>query len=163
MSPQPGASASASVPLLLRVLLLYVEPLFALGGVGLALFKPEDYVKSMTKAAVTVVQPGSRFIYTELAGGWLHFAYTEAVVLRLVDDVRIWRLLCAGMLLSDLAYTHSCAEAIGGWSVWLRIWEWTKDDWTITVTTWPFLLARLAIVSGTGLKSRESSSKKQKA
>ena len=136
MAPSGMATvkASASIPLRYRILLLYMEPIFALGGVFLCFFDPGRYVSTMTRDAVSSIDPRTTFIYTELAGGWLHFAFTEAVVLRLVDDLRIWRLLCVGMLMSDLAYCHSCAEAVGGWMAWLDLSKWTTEDWTVTVT-----------------------------
>jgi hypothetical protein len=135
-----SAKASTSIPYILRFPLLWLEPFFALNGAILTLFKPN--------------------VYTELAGGWLHFAFTEGVVLRLVDDVRVWRLLCIGMLLSDFAYCHSVAEAVGGWAEWLVVSRWTLEDWVVTITTWPFVFARIAIVLGIGQKSDQGATKK---
>lgn len=73
-------------------------------------------------------------------------------MLRLVDDVRTWKLLCMGMLLSDLAYMHSVAQGVGGWAEWVNVLHWTSDDWTVTIMTLPFVLARLVIVLGVGAK-----------
>lgn len=140
--------ASTTIPWLFRFLLLNLEPFFALGGVFLALFKPGDYLSTMTRESLTSIQPASHFIYVSLAGGWLHFAFTEAVVLRLVDDVRVWRLLCIGMLLSDVLYLHSTAEALGGWAEYARLAGWTARDWVVAVTTVPFLLTRVGVVVG---------------
>lgn len=147
-------TASATIPALWRFLLLNVEPFCAFGGVLMLFFAPTVYTGTMTRHAFTSIEPASEFIYTELLGGWLHFAFTEAVVLRLVDDYRAWRLLCVGMLLSDAAYVHSCAQALGGWSVWLQVGGWTLDDWVVTVSTWPFMIARLVIVSGLGMHAK---------
>ena len=144
--------ASDAVPLLYRILLLYFEPICALGGVAMVLLNPHKYAETMTRAAMPPFSDAADWVWTELAGGWLHFAFTEGVILRLLDDVRAWRLLCIGMLLSDLAYTHSVAQAVGGWNVWLDLRQWSADDWTVTITTWPFVLARLSIVLGVGLK-----------
>lgn len=155
-------TASAAIPLLFRILLLYFEPLFAFAGAVLVLTKPEAYVSQTSRNLMSAIDPHSHFIYTQLAGGWLHFAFTEAVVLRLVDDVRVWRLLCMGMLLSDLAYCHSVAQGIGGWTVWLNVFAWTKDDWMVTLTTWPFVITRLAIASGLGIRAPGSRQKKSK-
>lgn len=71
-------------------------------------------------------------------------------MLRFVDDVRVWKLLCMAILLSDILYTHSCAEAVGGWTEWFKLSNWTMEDWLVTLTTWPFVLIRVAIVLGIG-------------
>lgn len=115
-------------------------------------FAPTLYTRTMTRHTFTSIDPASEFIYTELLGGWLHFAFTEAVVLRLVDDYRVWRILCVGMLLSDAAYVHSCAQAVGGWGVWGDVGGWTVDEWVVTLSTWPFVVVRLLIVSGVGMR-----------
>ena len=149
----PSRLASSSIPSLYRFFLLYAEPLFALNGAILLLFKPGSYLSTMTRQATTsVMDESTQFIYTELAGGWLHLAFTEAVVLRYVDDVKVWRLICAAMLLSDVAYCHSCAQAVGGWQEWLRVTGWGMEDWIVTITTWPFALARVAIAFKLGWK-----------
>jgi hypothetical protein len=154
MGPTRSLTASATIPWLSRFLILNVEPFCAFGGVLMLLSAPEVYTKTMTRHALTTIEPASEFIYTELLGGWLHSAFTEAVVLRLVDDYRVWRLLCMGMLLSDTAYVHSCAQALGGWGVWLQVGGWSVDDWVVTVTTWPFMIARLLIVGGVGMRAK---------
>jgi hypothetical protein len=154
MPPTRSQTASASIPVIYRFLLLNIEPFFAFGGVLLLALAPTMYTGTMTRHTLTTIQPASEFIYTELLGGWLHFAFTEGIVLRLVDDYRVWRLLCMGMLLSDAAYVHSCAQAIGGWGVWVQVGGWTVDEWVVTLTTWPFLIARLAIVSGVGMREK---------
>jgi len=135
------------------MLLLYLEPLFATAGAFLLLISPETYTSDMTRRTIATVDPKSHFLFQQLAGGWLHLAFTEAVVLRLVDDMRVWRLLCMGILVSDILYCHSMAQGVGGWAVWIKVWDWTLKEWIATVTTWPFVLARCAIVSGIGMKS----------
>ncbi|KAJ2903444.1 hypothetical protein MKZ38_009929 [Zalerion maritima] len=126
----PVVTASSTLPSWSRFLLLNMEPLFALNGILLSLISPSTYTAVMTRGVLSTINYTSyQWIFTELAGGWLHFAFTEAVVLRMVDDLRVWRLLCIGMLLSDLLYCHSCAEAVGGWGTWLKVWDWTVEDW----------------------------------
>ncbi|KAI6858836.1 hypothetical protein D0864_13386 [Hortaea werneckii] len=144
--------ASASIPQALRVLLLYVEPLFTVGGILLLMLKPEAYTKDTTRSSMTIIDPKSIFVYTQLAGGWAHIAFSEAVILRLVDDVKVWKLICIGVLLSDALYCHSMAQAVGGWATWIEIGEWSPQEWVATAMTWPFVLTRLAIVSGFAVK-----------
>lgn len=150
-APTTPQRASTSIPLLYRIMITTVEPFLALSGALMVLTQPGSYLSSMTRSALTTSPSSLDFIFTELAGGWLHFSFTEAVILRLVDDLRVWKLICAGLLLSDLAYAHSCAQAVGGWGVWCRVWEWEASDWLVTVTTWPFLLARVGVLMGVGV------------
>lgn len=61
-----------------------------------------------------------------------------------------------GILLSDALYSHSLAQALGGWSKWIVLADWTAQDWVVAITTFPFILTRIAIVSGIGLKQTKS-------
>lgn len=145
--------ASETIPGIYRALITNLEPAFALAGAILLLVKPEQYLSSLTRGAgAAAYVPSHQWIYTQLAGGWLVIVFCEGVILRLVDDLRVWRLVCIGVLLSDALYTHSCAQAVGGWNEWLQITHWTLEDWTVTVTTWPFVLTRLAIVLGLSIQ-----------
>lgn len=157
---QSTAKASTSIPFILRFPLLWLEPIFAVNGAVLVLLDPSKYTSTMTRGTLFAVQPSSEFIFTQLAAGWLYFAFTEGVILRLVDEVRIWKLLCMSMLVSDIVYCHSCAEALGGWAEFVVIGRWTAGDWAVALGTWPFFFARLAIVLGIGEKKGSSSVEK---
>ncbi len=121
----------------------------------MAATKPAAYLSTMTRGAGTFAA-GDAFLYTELTGAWLFFAFVEAVVLRVYDDLALWRLLCAGMLLSDAAYVHSAAQAVGGWSAWATLAEWTTDDWIVLATTAPPVLVRILIVLGIGIRRQQA-------
>ncbi|KAG5929168.1 hypothetical protein E4U42_006896 [Claviceps africana] len=151
--------ASTTIPFPYRLILTTIEPLLALGGVLLVLASPATYLASMTRHRVSFV-PDSAFLYTSLGGSWLYFAFVEAVVLRCFDDQRLWRLLCAGMLLSDGAFCHSVAQAVGGWAVWVRIGEWTMEDHLAFWTTAPMVAVRLLVVLGIGFETRRGDDKK---
>lgn len=141
--------ATTAIPTVYRVLINSFEPFFAFAGAILLFVKPSQYLDSITRGqGARLYHPSQQWIYTELAGGWLLIVFLEAVLLRLVDDLRVWRLVCMAMLLSDVCYTHSCAQAVGGWAEWLNLAHWTVEDWTCAVTTWPFVLCRVAILSG---------------
>ncbi|KAL1848936.1 hypothetical protein VTK73DRAFT_9981 [Phialemonium thermophilum] len=144
-------SAEASVPFVYRLVLTTIEPLFATSGALMAFRSPAAYLSTMTRGA-TFFLPDTAFVYTELGGAWLLFAFLEAVVLRAFDDLRLWRLLCAGMLLSDAAYCHSAAQAVGGWAQWVVLSRWTAEDWLVFWSTAPMVLVRVLIVLGVGVR-----------
>jgi hypothetical protein len=161
MSLKTITPASKAFPLIYQILLTYIEPFLTLGGITMCLTTPETYLSQMTRNVLSTSLYDRRtdFVYTQLAGGWLHFAFTEVVVLRALDDVRAWRWICGAMLFSDLAYCHSCAQALGGWAVWIRVAEWTTEEWLVVVLTLPFVLARLFIVLGFGMKKIDGEKK----
>lgn len=144
--------ATAAVPPLSRLLITTIEPALAVSGALLAFRQPRAYLSTMTRRAGTF-SSDTVFLYTELGGAWLYFAFVEAVVLRLYDDLWLWRLLCAGMLLSDAAYCHSAAQAVGGWGSWVTFEDWTVEDWVVLITTAPMVLARLLLVLGVGVRT----------
>lgn len=149
--PQTTIPASTSIPSVYRFILTTLEPLFALNGAVLALLAPQSYLSTMTRN-LGIYTPDSTFLYTELGGAWLYFAFVEAVVLRQFDDLRLWRLLCAAMLLSDIAYCHSVAQAVGGWRAYSALTNWTVEDWVVFASTAPCALVRLLVVLGVGLR-----------
>lgn len=61
-----------------------------------------------------------------------------------------------GILLSDALYSHSLAQALGGWSSWIVLSDWSGQDWLVAITTFPFILTRIAIVLGIGLKQTKT-------
>ncbi|KAJ6443603.1 suppressor protein stp22 of temperature-sensitive alpha-factor receptor and arginine permease [Purpureocillium lavendulum] len=152
MKPQTATvPASAALPLVYRLVLTVLEPFLAASGAVMVFRTPQDYLTTITRHGDTF-EPNSTFLYTAMGGSWLYFAFIEAVVLRLFDDLRLWRVLCAGMLLSDAAFCHSTAQAVGGWAAWADTSAWTKDDHLVFWTTAPMVLVRVLIVLGIGVK-----------
>lgn len=154
----PSLRASTHLPGLYIFTLTTLEPIFALGGSLINFINPESYLRTLTSLSppqppIPYV-PTTSFLYTQLCGAWLMFAFNEAVVLRLVDDLRLWRLLCWGMLLSDLCYCWSCAEAVGGWENLVKVGRWGLEDWAVAVSTLLPLLVRLGLVTGLGVRNR---------
>ena len=57
-----------------------------------------------------------------------------------------------GMLVSDVFYVWSLAQAVGGWAVWVRLGEWEGAEWVAMVGTVPFVVVRVCIVLGVGVR-----------
>lgn len=146
------SSAKAALPFIYRLIILTIEPAFAVMGSLLVLRNPAMYAGSVTRHSVTFT-PDTAFLYTGLGGAWLYFAFVEAVVLRLFDDLSLWRFLCFGMLFSDFLFLHSMAQAVGGWAVYSDLAAWTAEDWAGMAGTAPMVLTRILIVLGIGFRS----------
>ncbi|TDZ54262.1 hypothetical protein CTRI78_v006463 [Colletotrichum trifolii] len=149
---QQRLPASAAVPLLYQLVFMTIEPIFALLGAVMNLHTPHQYFAGVTRNAQPFT-PNTAFVFTQLGGAWMYIAFVEGVVLRLCDDLKLWRLVCAGMLLSDAAYVHGTAQAVGGWDVWLRYSGWTVEDHVIFWSTLPMVLVRILMVLGIGVKT----------
>lgn len=151
--------ASTAVPWVYRFLLTTIEPLFALRGAWLVLQAPSEYLTVMTRDTVAHSAP-TTFLYTTIGGGWLYFAFVGAVVLRIFDDLRLWRYLCVGMILSDIANGHAVAQAVGGWEAWSKVSEWTMDDHALFWAGASVLLVRILLILGVGVKTISGSLKR---
>ncbi|KAK1979847.1 hypothetical protein LZ30DRAFT_596007 [Colletotrichum cereale] len=159
-SHRATVSAKAAVPGIYQFIFMTLEPIFALLGAVMVLHTPNQYLAGVTRNAIPYA-PNTQFLYTQLGGGWLFFAFVEGVVLRLFDDLNLWRVVCAGMLLSDAAYLHSTAQAVGGWELWLDRSKWTVEDYIILYTTAPMLIVRVLIVFGIGVRVPREADAKQ--
>ncbi|EGX91408.1 hypothetical protein CCM_05566 [Cordyceps militaris CM01] len=151
MTERAIVPATATVPFAFRFILTVLEPLAALHGAWMCLYNPGRYLAAMTRDAFPL-SPSETYIYTTVGGSWIYFAFLEAVVMRLFDDVRLWRYLCAGILMNDAVYCHATAQAVGGWEVWLDVGKWTRDDYVVFWSTWPLIVVRVLVVLGIGLK-----------
>jgi hypothetical protein len=167
MPPKPKNSAAAkplkastSLPLLYRLTLLLLEPLFALNGALMTFRTPRDFATQITHDPARYT-PANQFLYTQLGGAWLLFAFNEAVVMGLVDDLRVWRLLCWGMLVSDVVYHVSSVQAVGGWEVFVRFGEWSAFDWAVFASAVGPMVVRLLIVAGVGVRKGKGKGRRE--
>lgn len=144
MSRPTNTSATDAFPFVYRIILTTIEPILALLGAITVVINPAKYLGTMTRNTVDH-DPPTAFLYTQLCGAWLVFAINEALVLRLVDDRRVWKLMCLGMLASDVCYMHSCAQAVGGWAEWAQLQHWSAEDWAVFITTFPPVMTRVAL------------------
>lgn len=65
--------------------------------------------------------------------------------------MRVWKLLCGGMLVSDVLWHVSAVQAQGGWGRFTEIGEWGPVDWMVVASAvWP-MVVRLGVVLGVGV------------
>jgi len=142
-------SARETLPWIYQFTLTTFEPIIAILGAVQTFFVPASYLSTLTRDAVKL-DPATTFLYTGYVGIWLYFAFIELVVLRLYDDLRLWKLLSLGMLLSDAFYAHSVAQAVGGWQAWASVGEWTTKDTIVLASTAPQVVIRVLMLLGIG-------------
>lgn len=95
----------------------------AFGGAILCHFKPAQFLNTMSPTAVYA--PSNQVIYDQIAATLTLFAFNEAVVLRVTNDLRIWKTIMFGILVCDIIHLYASYTALGAAIFWdPRIWRW---------------------------------------
>ncbi|KAF1816566.1 hypothetical protein P152DRAFT_388585 [Eremomyces bilateralis CBS 781.70] len=144
------------MPLPYRIAFNWIEPFVATSGALQAYFAPHSLQQIETPSIP--YHPRLQPLFTQRTGLWLLLAFNDAVTLRATRDVRIWRLVLAAGLFSDIFYTLSILEERGA----ARFWNpaaWDVNDWTCLALTIPAMVVKLACVAGVGLKTSKPSMK----
>lgn len=153
--------ATDTIPFLIRFVFTVWEPLTAVNGFYLSIANPAELASTYLTRGTLQYTIESQPVYTQLGGLWLLFAWNGAVVLTLCDDLRLWKLLLAGMLLGDITFYQGCAEAAGGWGELLKPEFWIWDGFTASVVgPWLPTILRLWIIFG--IKGQATSKEKGK-
>ncbi|KAJ8115671.1 hypothetical protein OPT61_g2743 [Boeremia exigua] len=137
-----------NIPIVYRLWHLWLEPVMALNGAKLLWVEPNTYHEFMPKPSKW--HPDARIVYNQLAAAYLLFAYNQAVTLRLVHDVRTWKVLMCGMMVCDTGHVYSIWAEMGTQDM-LSPGSWRFEDWVTLVTTIGPIFLRLAFVFGVGL------------
>jgi hypothetical protein len=137
--------ASTSVPFFARFVLNTVEPLAAVCGTLIALRTPQTFISLYLTRGATRGSLEAHALCNQLAGLWVVWAFNEAIIMRVYDDLRLWRLLLLGMLFSDAAYFYGAAHAVGGFGSLFDVGELTVEETLTTITSSIFLLTRLPL------------------
>lgn len=148
MSPHP-------IPWYYRIPLLYIEPPIALIGAWILFTSPHEFLQVVSPRAgqsptVSTSLAETRILSDQLAIFQLVFAFNLAIVLQVSRDVKVWRVLSAGMLMSDILHMAVSARELG-WLGTGPTWPWRPDDSTNFGILGVMALVRLGLVLGKGL------------
>jgi len=137
-----------NIPLFYRLWHLYLEPLFAISGAYYLHFAPALYHNFMPRS--TNYNASSQIVYDQLASSYLFFAFVEGVLLRVVDNLRMWRWIVAALLLCDVGHCYAAWCEIGTDGL-LDLSLWTGEVGVANLLTVLPLFTRLAFVMGVGM------------
>ncbi|KAF7550919.1 hypothetical protein G7046_g7866 [Stylonectria norvegica] len=145
--------ASHPIPLSYRLPLLYIEPLLALNGAAILLLSPTTFLTTMTPHAASPAGAlrSVRILTDQLAILQLVFAFNLAVVLRATRDPLVWRVMCAGMLASDVLHVGASVRELG-WQATCAPGLWRSQEWLNFGILGAMGLVRLGVVLGIGLR-----------
>jgi len=114
-----------NIPLIYRVWHLWLEPAMALNGARYLWSMPDVY--HMYMPATSAWNSKSQIVYDQLAATYLMFAFNQAVTLRAVHDVHIWKVLLFGMALCDAGHIYSVWAELGTEMFSLNSWRFPYD------------------------------------
>ena len=131
-----------------RLLFLYFEPFMAFTGAIICLFNPTLFLNGMSPTAVYA--PSNQVIFDQLAGTYTLFAFNEAVVLRVTNDIRVWKAILVGILICDMIHLYASYTALGATVFWdPRLWR--LEDTINLGTLWGQSVVRIAFLLNIGL------------
>lgn len=80
----------------------WIDPIPLLPTVFTAAFRPHEWVDSFVPKEITTYNPDQGFLLHHLAALFLFVAIVHAGVLRVTNEVAVWRVTNAGILLVDI-------------------------------------------------------------
>ncbi|KAH7077372.1 hypothetical protein FB567DRAFT_148821 [Paraphoma chrysanthemicola] len=149
-TPNTQGRPASCIPLVYRIWHLWIEPCMALGGTYKLHWRPEQYFAYMPRTSRYA--PEAQMICDQLASTYLMFAIIEIFVLRVADDVRMWKAVIIALAACDAGHIHATWAAMGT-QEFLSPWMWQGNDaLTMVLSVAPFLL-RLGFLLELGLKN----------
>ena len=101
----------ANIPLLYQIFLLWVEPVAVLAGAYYAWLKPSTYLEythAQSAPGLLGLPVATHVVLRQLGNLYVAFAINEALVLRVTNDLKVWRALLLGLLIADFGHLYSC-------------------------------------------------------
>lgn len=146
--------ASNEIALYYRVIFLFIEPLFARFGAICAGLYPGHYL-AMTEhlpSSIGILPLGIHVSLRQLANMYLLFALNEALVLRVTNDQRVWRMLLLNLAIADIGHLISVAPL--GVGIYCDVARWNSMDWGNVPFVYLGLTSRVCFLMGWGVKSK---------
>lgn len=139
--------ASAAVPVFYRVFFRYFDPVVALYGVYVNIISPSTAIPQV--APGSVYDPNQVFFFYQCGGLAITVAFITATVHRFSEDLKVWRLLQLGLLLSDVVALVGIYLSFSRQGR-LAPSSWTSDDQGIATSYGGITAIRLSFLLNVG-------------
>jgi hypothetical protein len=154
-------STSPPIPGFYRVFFTSIDPLIALSGVYMNLYKPEMVLGAVVPATVATWNPAYYPIMQQLTGWHLGTIFLQTTLLRYTGDLGVWRIFQASVLVIDAAL---------GWSIWSALGAQGRrslagmrgEDWGTVGITAGVAIIRTAFLLGAGFGQQSGAGAKGK-
>ncbi|KAM5360886.1 hypothetical protein ACJZ2D_013453 [Fusarium nematophilum] len=141
-----------TIPSFYRFWFTWIDPLSLAPTVYGLLYTPEFMLEGLIPASMSVYDPQQSFLFHQLAALYGFVGITLAGVLRVSSDVKVWRVITAGVLLIDLTILASVYVSLEQQGrLGLEAWRW--QDWGNLLWTGGVAVIRTLFLAGVGFKA----------
>ena len=143
-------AAAYSLPIIYRLFFLVIEPILALTGAYYAHFCQDEYLSLTHVVSAPLPIPlGTSIALSQLANMYLFFAINEALVLRSTSDVRVWKTVLFGLLVTDIGRLYTIGGL--GLDIYWSFAKWNTMYYCSLPVVYLGAIMRLAFLSNVGL------------
>ncbi len=126
----PAQQLRAQIPLVYRVMFLWIDPIAGFMGFLMGLFFTDDYFETMSPLATPLADNAPfQVVFDQLAATYFLFAFITAVVLRTTSELRVWKAVLLGILCCDSLHVYATGKALGGLHTLVAPGLWRWQDW----------------------------------
>lgn len=144
-----------NVPLLYRLIFLYVDPLLSVTGIIFPLLKPSFFMTSLAPRTTSdIYHPRTEVVYANIAGLYFFVTFVLAIVPRISLDLKVWKTLILGIVFCDLIMLYGNARHMG-WDLFTQPWLWNTMEWTNNGILVGLGVIRIAFLMGAGIGTKE--------
>lgn len=148
----------SKIPTLYRLVFLYLEPFLAIGAAIQTHFAPAIFLNTMSQTSNYASD--NQVIYDQVAALYTLFAFNEAVLLRLTNDIRVWKSILVGIFVCDILHLYASWTSLGNDVFWNPL-AWRVEDWANLGALWGLGVVRVAFLAGVGLQETNTSIKRK--
>lgn len=141
--------AQQSIHRFYRVWFTCVDPLTLIPTVYALIYAPEFMLEGLIPPSMAVYNPIEGFFYHQLAALYAFVGMILGGVLRVTSDVKVWRIIVAGVLLIDVAILASMYVSLERQGR-LEMASWRSQDWGSLLWTGGVAVIRGLFLAGVG-------------
>jgi hypothetical protein len=100
-----------SIALPYRIYFLYLDPIMALGGVYLIATDATKFIKSTVPDTLSLepstITPLITLLLTNIAALYAYLAINEALILRVTNQLTVWKAVIAALVITDVGHVYA--------------------------------------------------------
>lgn len=130
----------------------WLDPLVLVPTVLATVFIPEVMLDSFIPASMSAYNPDQGFLFHHLAALFTFVGIVQGGILRVTDDIKVWRVAQAGVLVVDIAMLASLYVSLGQQGR-LSLGLMRSGDWGNVAFTSLVSAVRIAFLAGFGVSN----------